>query len=341
MIIKDIKIEEYQKSFVSKTYFGQELFESRKGWYLKIITDSGVTGIGEASPIPFISKENHLEAGYALDGFKIALKDIDYDISIGELLLLSDVHGLGNPSSKFAIQSAVYDIASQNENKTISQVLNSNSINKVNINSLYHKNCTVSANKTEVLKIKIHSNNIYDIKESIEKILTKFPSDIKLRIDFNGCLDLVRAIRICKSLECYNIDYLEQPLPIGSMEDLYELRTCTNIPVAVDESLIDYESAEKLISESAADVFVVKPTLLGGYDDMKKMVDLCDKEGIRLILTSSFETRIAQLFILHLIASFNIVEHCGVFNVKLFQDESILEIINSQCMLPEKTGLSI
>ncbi len=340
MIIKEIKIEEYKRNFLSKVYFGQELFSDRRGWYLKIITDSG-TGIGEASPLPYMSKENHSEAGYALDGFKIALKDIDYDVSIEELLLLSIIHGFNVPSAKFAIQSAVYDIASQIKNQTISKFLNPEANNKININALSNNNCIINSNETKILKIKIHSSNVYEINESIEKILTQYPNNIKLRIDFNGALDLVKAIRICKSLENYNIDYLEQPLSVSSLQDLYELRTHTNIPIAVDESLIDYESAKELISESAADVFIVKPTLLGGYDDLEKMVDLCKKENIRLVVTSSFESKIAQLFITHLIASFNIDEYCGVFNVRLFEDEYYPEIIDSQCVIPKSSGLNI
>ena len=340
MIIKEIKIKEYQKKFISKAYFGQELLDTRKGWYLEIITDQGV-GIGEASPVPFMSRESHSEAGYALDGFKIALKDIDYDVAIEELLLLSGVHGFNSPSAKFAIQSAAYDIASQIENKTISQFLNPNSSNKININALFNDHCTVELNKTEVLKIKIHSSNIYEIKSSIEKIVNKYPSNIKMRIDFNGCLDLVSAIRICKDLEVYNIDYLEQPLSFDSLEDLCELRMHTNIPIAVDESLIDYKSAQELIQKSAADIFIVKPTLLGGYDDMQKLITLCKKENIRLVITSSFETEIAQRFIAHLIAAFNITEYCGVFNVKLFEEESIPDINNSQYIIFNKLGLSI
>ena len=44
-----------------------------------------------------------------------------------------------------------------------------------------------------------------------DDILNHFPSHIKLRLDFNGRLDLSRSIRLCKELKSYNIDYIEQP----------------------------------------------------------------------------------------------------------------------------------
>ena len=340
MVIKEIKIEEYNRPFISKTYFGQELFSSRKGWYIKIITED-IVGIGEAAPIPNISEESHSQAGYALQGFSLALKDIDYDVSSEELLLLSEIHCDKNPSAKFAIQSAIYNALSQLQNQTVSNFINPNSLDRVKINSIYHPNCTISVKKTEVLKIKIHSQNIYDIRESIDRILNDYPKDLTLRIDFNGSLDLVKAIRVCQELEQYNIDYLEQPLPADRLIDLYELRMNSSIPIAVDESLTDYNSAERIIEESAADVLIIKPTLSGGYDDIKKIVSLCQSENFRWVMTSSFETKIAQSSILHLIAALNSKEYGGIFNINLFENEHYPRIVGSECIIPQNKSLEI
>ena len=114
MIIKKITIQEYKNPFISKTFLGKESFSFRKGWYIKICSED-YFGIGEAAPVPNISLENHIETGYALEGFMVALEGIDYDISIEELLLLSNVHGYKVPSVKFAIQSAVFDLYSKSK----------------------------------------------------------------------------------------------------------------------------------------------------------------------------------------------------------------------------------
>ncbi len=337
MKIKEIKIEEYQKTFISKVNFGRELHDIRKGWYIKIITDE-VTGIGEAAPIPSISTECHSQAGYALDGFGLALKDINYDVSNEELLMLSDVHANQSPSAKFAIQTAIYDVLSKANNKSISEYINLNSEKKININSILHDNCTIDPKDAKILKVKIHNHNIYDIRETIEKILKNYPSDIKLRVDFNGSLDLPKSIRIAHELEQYNIDYLEQPLPPQNLNDSYELRMNSSIPIAIDEFLTDYFSAEKIIEESAADVLIIKPTLSGGYDDIDKIIGLCQQEKIRWIMTSSFETQVAQNSILHLIATYNTKEFCGLFNIKLFSDEVYANIERSKYIITQNKG---
>ena len=110
------------------------------------------------------------------------------------------------------------------------------------------------------------------------------------------------------------------------------------IPIAIDESLTDYDSAEKIIQESAADVLIIKPTLSGGYDDIDKIVNLCQREKIRWIMTSSFETEVAQNSILHLIASYNSKEYCGLFNIKLFSNEVYPDIEGSKCIVTQNKG---
>ena len=94
------------------------------------------------------------------------LKDINYDVSNEELLMLSDIHANNSPSAKFAIQTAIYDVLSQANNKSISMYINLNSEKKININSILHDNCTIKSKRCKILKVKIHNNNIYMIFEN-------------------------------------------------------------------------------------------------------------------------------------------------------------------------------
>jgi O-succinylbenzoate synthase len=79
----------------------------------------------------------------------------------------------------------------------------------------------------------------------------------------------------------------------------------------------------------AADVLIVKPTITGSYDEIKKIVKLANKEGLRVVVTSSFETSIAQKYILNIISALQVSEYCGVFNIKLFEDDILPAFIKS------------
>ena len=329
MKITDIKIEKYEKKFISKTKLGKNYFESRSGWYIKIYSDE-IYGIGEACPLPELSSENHEDAGYALEGFKIALDGINYDVELEELLLLSDVHGFNVPSAQFAIQAAVYNLLSQINNQSVAKHLNVNHLDVVNINSIIHPQSIIKPENTKILKIKIDEKNIFSIKEKIENILKVYPDGIKIRLDFNGQLDLVRSIRVCKELEDFNIDYIEQPLDKNNIKDIYELRMTTSIPIALDESVINYNSVVDIINLGAADVLIIKPTLIGSFSEIRKIASLANQEGLRVIVTSSFESSVAQHYILNLISALEISEYCGVCNVQLFNDDIFFAISNSQ-----------
>ena len=80
----------------------------------------------------------------------------------------------------------------------------------------------------------------------IDRAIDKFKGMAKLRLDLNGSYDLPRAIRLCSMPENKPIDYIEQPLPVGNFEDMYELSLHTDIPIAIDESITDIDSVYKV-----------------------------------------------------------------------------------------------
>ena len=328
MKINKIHIERYEKSFISDIKLGNQYFKKRSGWYIKIYSNQ-YCGVGEAAPIPLISIEDYDATGYALEGFKLALEGIDYDVQLEELLLLSKTHGFNVPSAEFAIEAAIYNLFSQANNQSVAQYLNDNALDFININSINHSQSTIAIGDTKVLKVKVDEKNIFSIKDRIDDALRPYSDDTKIRIDFNGSLDLTKAIRVCKELESYNIDYIEQPLPKDSIEDFYELRLTTSIPIALDESVTDYKSVDNIINLGAADVLIVKPTITGSYNEIKKIVKLANKEGLRVVVTSSFETSIAQKYILNIISALQVSEYCGVFNIKLFEDDILPAFIKS------------
>ena len=81
----------------------------------------------------------------------------------------------------------------------------------------------------------------------MEALTHSYGTDISFRLDANGVFDLPQAIRFCKEMEKFNIDYIEQPLAADELIDLAELRYHTEIPIAVDESITNLESAEKIV----------------------------------------------------------------------------------------------
>jgi L-alanine-DL-glutamate epimerase-like enolase superfamily enzyme len=143
-------------------------------------------------------------------------------------------------------------------------------------------------------------------------------------------------------MEKFNIDYIEQPLPANNLEDLEELTYHTEISIAVDESLTDFVSAEKIIDEQAAQVFVIKPMVSGGFIECEKIIHLAQAENIRTVITSSLETSIGREACLHLVLSNEITEVCGLATGCLLgEDKPLSPILGGKISIINSHGLGI
>ena len=128
MIIQNISLEPIQHQMLNVVKTAYDTHDIRNSWILKITDNYGFIGYGEASPIHPFNNESFEESGYCIEGFKLALRNINDDISLDELIILSNVHSLNAPSATFAIQTAIYDLLSKKNNKSLSAFMNKESL---------------------------------------------------------------------------------------------------------------------------------------------------------------------------------------------------------------------
>ena len=171
-----------------------------------------------------------------------------------------------------------------------------------------------------------------------EKIIKNHPN-IKLRLDFNGSLNLNEAKKWINELSSFNIDYIEQPLPKEQILELSELHSFSKIPIAVDESIVNLDSAYKIIENNCADIFIVKPMISGGFINSKKIVELATKNNIKSIITTTLETEIGFLANAHIASALNITDYCGLSTWNLFLKNPPSYIIDNNIFISDKPGL--
>ena len=339
MIIKEIKLKLKHYKLKNKLQTSNYIHKSRDSWIISIKDDLGNEGFGEASPISIFNNESIIESGYSLDGFKLALSDVNDEIDIEELILLSEVHTLNNPSAAFAIQTALFDLVSKINNKTISGYINQNSSLKLKCNGIYN---LTSLDNYNTIKIKCGFRNLFDELELIESLSNKF-NNSSFIIDLNQHYDLPKAIRFFKEVEKYNIKYIEQPIDKNNLLDIEELRYHSDIPIALDESVIDLASIEKILDQNAADIFILKPQSLGNYKNINKAIELVRQSNKIPILTCSLEGSIGRFATMHVAAINNIDWTCGLAMEKIYIHEkhSFPHIKDDQFILPKKNGLGM
>ena len=282
--------------------------------------------------------ENVKEVHYALEGFHQAIDGESFDSD--DLLSLVHIHTEGIPSARFALETAVYDLLAQEEGKPLSIYLNPHAPTKIAVNGI--SGIHSPGDGFKVIKVKVGFRNLFDEIENLVMLTQSFGKDILFRLDVNGAFDLPQAIRFCKEMEAFNIDYIEQPLPAEELVDLAELSYHTKVPIAVDESLTDFNSAEKIVEEQAATVFIIKPMLSGGFIESEKIIQLAREENIRTIITSSLETSIGRMACLHLAAANEITEACGFATGELLnEDMETPPFENGMIQIPDIPGIGM
>ena len=337
MKISQFTVTPYSIPFVKPLQTSEKTYIHREGVWLQLQWEDN-TGVGEAAPLEGFSQENVKEVYYALEGFHQAIEGENFDRK--DLFSLVQIHTEGIPSARFALEMAVFDLLAQEEKKPLALYLNPHASTEIAVNGI--SGIHMPGDGFKVIKVKVGFRNLFDEIEHLVMLTQSFGKDILFRLDVNGAFDLPQAIRFCKEMEAFNIDYIEQPLPAEELVDLAELSYHTEIPIAVDESLTDYSSAEKIIENQATDVFVIKPMVSGGFTESKKIINLAKEENIRIVITSSLETNIGRMACLHLAAANEITESCGLSTGALLNEDTKAPIIaNGLIKVPDIPGIGM
>ena len=337
MKISQFTVTPYSIPFVKPLQTSEKTYIHREGVWLQLQWED-YTGRGEAAPLEGFSRENVKEVHYSLEGFHQAIDGENFDRK--DLFSLVQIHTEGIPSARFALEMAVFDLLAQEEKKPLALYLNPHATTEIAVNGI--SGIHIPGDGFKVIKVKVGFRNLFDEIEQLVMLTQSFGKDILFRLDVNGAFDLPQAIRFCKEMEAFNIDYIEQPLPAEELVDLAELSYHTEIPIAVDESLTDYSSAEKIIENQATDVFVIKPMVSGGFTESKKIINLAKEENIRIVITSSLETNIGRMACLHLAAANEITESCGLSTGALLNEDTTAPIIeNGLIQIPDIPGMGL
>lgn len=123
---------------------------------------------------------------------------------------------------------------------------------------------------------------------------------IKLRADANGAWTIGTAKRTLRKLEPYDLEYMEQPLPLEDLAGHAHLRQCSSVPIALDESAYVLQDVHAIVAAQAADVVLIDPHEAGGLQAARKQAAVCEAAGLPVTLHSGGELGLGTAAYLHL-----------------------------------------
>lgn len=126
---------------------------------------------------------------------------------------------------------------------------------------------------------------------------------LRLRIDPNRAYSPAQAAELCRRLEQYNLEYLEQPIPAEPLSDAKRLREQTRVPIALNESVIDPASVWAIFKADAAEFILPDTHIAGGIWPCVQIGILCEAAGVPCIMHCGHDLGPKTAAMLHVAAS--------------------------------------
>ena len=269
---------------------------------IKLVTDEGVVGFGEAPPTAVIT-------GDTKGSIITAIKDFITPSIVGmDLMCLEDIFDrmdrciLKNTSAKAAVDMAIYDAYARSLNRPLYQVLGG-------YRNQVETDITISVNSVEemvadslsavgdgfrILKVKVGKEGLMDVAR-MSAIREAVGNDIILRVDANQGWEAKQAVQIIRAMEDKGLDIelVEQPVNAHDFKGMQYVTKNVSTKILADESVFSPEDAIKIIEHQAADLINIKLMKTGGIHNAIKICDIASIYGVECMIGCMLESKIS------------------------------------------------
>lgn len=300
MKIKNFEIFKYNLPLHSPLLIKQNKMYDRQGCVIQIGDNMGNVGLGETAPFPGLHRENLEMCVDQLNKLKRELINQDIPEKI-ELLNGKFDKWLFPfslfPSVRFGFETAILNLIARMHNTNLFSLFSENPQKKIKINGLAtgYPSQIVEHFYEQVdqgfktIKLKIGWLPIEEAIELVSRIGKESLGKIQLRLDANSSWSIADAVKFDRSIDPGFIEYIEEPLKNFSYIQKF-LGSCT-LPLALDENLSNI-SINELKKYSKVKAFVLKPSVLGGFERCKQISNEGAKIGIYAVISSAFQSSI-------------------------------------------------
>ena len=262
---------------------------------------------------------------------------------------------LGNWYAKSAIEIAVRDAAARSVNLPLHAMMGgayrdrfpmSGGIGTEAPEVMAAKAVTFKERGFKTVKLKIDSVNELDLDVArVREVRGAIGPDMDIRLDGNGVYTVPQAVRLCRAIEQFNIESIEQPVQAHDFKGMADIRNAISIPLMADESVHTVHDALAIIEHRAADIVKLKISKCGGLGPSRRIADLCQAADIPVTVGNGFNTSLLATAELQLACSSAAVFPAGEFigPDKLKDDicDVPMTIEDGAAILPQGAGLGV
>jgi len=321
--------------------------KSAQSVFIKINTNEGIYGFGEANPTWGITGETQgINLAGAVDLARLLLNKDPLDIEnrvrdINKFL----VH---NSTIRSAFDIALYDILGKAAGLPLYAVLGGgkrsfwtdNTIGIADPDYMAKKAVKYKNQGFQAIKVKLGTTKDQDV-ERIRQIRMAIGDELPIRTDANQGWDYKTAVSTLQSIEPMGIEYCEQPVAHWDYENMRRVRQNTSIAIMADESLFDHHDAFKLASMGCCDFFNIKLAKSGGIHTALKINAIAESAGIYCMVGCMTETRLGLSAAAHLVSARPNIKYADLDGYLFLKDDPIIggsEYKVGEINLPDTPG---
>ncbi|MEG9862809.1 MAG: enolase C-terminal domain-like protein [Parvularculales bacterium] len=321
---------------------------------LEVLTDSGLTGWGEASPWPVFT--GTAEGCAAALHVHLRPHLIGRDpVQVEAHLSRADKVIVGHPEAKAALEMALLDITGKVSGLSVCELVGGRMREDMGMSfSVANPDFADDLNDiaalwddgVRIFKIKTgFAEHAFDVMR-MEKLRKTYGDEIDLRIDYNQGLPAFDAIRRIRDLEPFRPTFIEQPVKMHERDSLAHIAHVIDTPIMADESVFDPRSALHGAQIRLADIFSLKIMKSGGIRRALEVAAIARAAGIEVYGGCMFETGLAHTAGAHLMAAVpDLTLGCEFYMATYYAQEDILTdpfpAEKGRVHVPEGPGLGV
>ncbi|HVO81311.1 MAG TPA: dipeptide epimerase [Terriglobales bacterium] len=307
--IRDVEIVPY--SLEQKVVFHVALptVPTSEGLFVRLRTEDGVVGWGEASPYSPVTSETP-QSDMAMASSMASLIRHRDAFSIAKAVADMDALSPFNTSIKAAFEMALWDICGKVAEQPVCRLLGKFRESFETDKTVFIDTPQAMADTAReyvregfrAIKIKVGESPEKDV-ERLRVIREAVGNDIAMRIDANQGWSPSDAVRSLHAIEKYEIQDCEQPTAYWDWQGLKYVRDHSPIPIMADESVHSPHDAIEAVRLEACDMINIKLMKSGGILNATRIAHIADAAGMTCMLGCMAETSLGLTAAAHVVAS--------------------------------------
>ncbi len=305
---------------------------------LRLESDDGVVGHGEAAPLQGYHGVGAEEVLAALDRCRDVLSDADGEDHPALLRRCAEPAGL--PQALAAIDLALWDQAGRRAGEPVWRLLGVDQPRPVAVNATIasadragaaREAASAASDGFRCVKVKVA---IGDDAGRLAAVRAAVGPETEIRIDANGAWTVAEALASLRMLEPVGLELCEEP--VQGLDAIGELVAQTLVPVSIDETA----TADGALDRRACDAVCLKIAAFGGISGVLAAARRARDRGYQVYLASTLDGPLGIAAALHAAVAIAPDRPCGLATLGQFAGrEDPLRTVAGALSPPRGPGL--